>query len=303
MRKLYYSIAAVLICGLATAQSDQSLQTSQLSNLEKQEKLNGVINQNNTSNHVNRGGGCDSLTNELTGGNSFHGNMFDVISLNTVTIETFSVTVDPGAWNIAIYYRTGTYVGSTTSSAGWIFLDSAVVNGAGEGNPVEVPVSIGLTMPASSTFAFYVTATSPGSTFYYTDGTAVGTLHSSDANLQIYEGHGGEYPFNLNNSPRVFNGSLHYCIGGVDVNELEVGSKLSIYPNPSSNNLSLDLTSFSGTQIPLTIYNSTGAIVFNETVSAGGIKIINTSSLQQGIYFLNAIINGEKTSTQFVVER
>jgi Secretion system C-terminal sorting domain len=302
MKKLYISMAAVLFCGLATAQSDQSLETIQLTPLEKQAKLSSVTSQTLSTQSVNRGG-CDTLTTELAAGNSYDGNMFDVTAINTVTLETFSVTVGTGNWNIAIYYRTGSYVGFNLSSAGWTFLDSAVVSGAGASIPVQVPVNVALTLTAGNTYAFYVTSTAPASTFSYTNGTAVGTLHASNSDLQFYEGHGGQYPFNLNNSPRVFNGLIHYCPGGVDVAELGSGSAFSVYPNPASQNLSIDLSSYTGTQIPVAIYNSLGEIVYTQTVTAAGVNNVDISSLSQGIYVVDALINNKKATTRFVVER
>ncbi|HYG50136.1 MAG TPA: hypothetical protein VD905_04490, partial [Flavobacteriales bacterium] len=214
MKKIYLACAAALLSSFTFAQSDKERNQLTLTTQQKKEILAGVDPAKVMRSHSR--GSCDTLVTELTGGNSYNGNMFDMNALNLLTLETFSVTVD-GTVNIAIYYRNGTYVGSTTTSAGWIFLDSAVVTGAGLGVPVQVPVSLGLTLTPSTTYGFYVSATDPAATFHYTDGTAVGTLHASDANLQFFEGHGGEWPFNLNNQPRVFNGNVIYCLGGVGI--------------------------------------------------------------------------------------
>lgn len=301
MRKLYTSLTAILFCTVVSAQSDQSLQQNQLSTLEKQEKLSGITNQTPVQNRASRGG-CDTLTTELAAGNSYDGNMFDVKALTSVTLETFSVTVGTGNWNIAIYYRPGSYVGFNLSSAGWTFLDSAVVSGAGASIPVQIPVNVALPLTATNTYAFYVTSTQAGSTFSYTNGTAIGTLHTSNADLEFYEGHGGQYPFNLNNSPRVFNGLIHYC-AGVDVDEISTSQKFDVYPNPSSENISIDLGAYAGQEIALTIHNSIGEVVYSENTIASGIKTISVASFPQGVYMIDAVINNQLTTSRFVVAK
>ena len=48
----------------------------------------------------------------------------------------------------------------------------------------------------------------------YTNGTALGAVFSSDANIEILEGSGKGYPFGATFSPRVFNGIVNYTASG-----------------------------------------------------------------------------------------
>ena len=79
-----------------------------------------------------------------------------------------------------------------------------------QGTPTPVPIPIDVTIPAGETYAFYVTTTAVG--VYYTNGTAVGSVFASDANIEFLEGTGNPYPFGGVFSPRIFNGVIHYDV-------------------------------------------------------------------------------------------
>ena len=51
--------------------------------------------------------------------------MFDITALNTVTIDSFAANFNTGSGTAEIWYRAGTYVGFTTSNAGWTLAGSA----------------------------------------------------------------------------------------------------------------------------------------------------------------------------------
>ena len=244
----------------------------------------------------------NALNAPVAGGNNFDGNMFDVVVTNDVIVETFSVTVTATV-NIAIYTRVGTFVGNQISSAGWIFLDSAVVVGAGPGVPVEVPVNLSYTMLGGSTHAFYVTATASGAIFSYTDGTAVGTVLASNSDLSILEGDGGQWPFNLNNSPRTFNGSLIYCLPiATNVNDVLTQENVSVYPNPASDELKISLP-LNGVTTNISIYNVIGEAVFTENIIANGTTSqFDISNLKSGVYIVKIITDGSEYSTKLFVD-
>jgi len=163
------------------------------------------------------GDGCDdqcllecvtnSLTTTYAGGNGFSGNMFDITTINEVIINSFDVNLDSSASaTIEVYYRDGTYVGHTSSSAGWNLLGSTSVTSAGDGIPTVLGLTLGHTIPASTTQGFYVTSTT--SNMNYTDGSTP----TSNADMTLTFGYGGAYPFNLTNTPRIWNGTIHYDV-------------------------------------------------------------------------------------------
>lgn len=219
----------------------------------------------------------NSLSAPVAAGNSFNGNMFDITPSTDLTVQTFAVTVD-GTVNIAIFARSGTYVGNETSSLGWTFLDSAVVAGGGVGVPVIVPVNLNYNMLSGSTHAFYVTATDPAAVFHYTNGTAVGNTLASNADLTIKEGNGGGYPFNVTFSPRNFNGNVIYCLPGVTNCNSSLAAPVAagnsfngnMFDLTASSTLSIETFSVTadGT-INIAVFARPGTFVGNETSSLG----------------------------------
>ena len=157
------------------------------------------------------GGGPPSpITTTFIGGNGFDGNMFDIIAINTVTIDSFAANFNVGSGTAEIWYKPGTHVGFTGSNVGWTLAGTAAYTSTGNGAPgTSINVNVNVTIPAGQTYAFYVHGTG-GIT--YTNGAAVGNIFVADANLQVTEGFGGAY-FNLVNSPRVFNGRIMYSAG------------------------------------------------------------------------------------------
>jgi len=79
------------------------------------------------------------------------------------------------------------------------------------------------------------------------------------------------------------------------------GNKLMIYPNPSSGIVHLNLPdSWKGATVR--VFNTTGALVFNSTIAAGGLKTVNLEQLPAGIYdlrvgFQNQTLNSAITIT------
>ena len=86
---------------------------------------------------------------------------------------------------------------------------SAMVTGAGLNMPTPVPVTLSINIPAGQTYGFYVTTTTSG--MDYTNGTALGNVLVENADLQILEGTGKNYPFGTSTiTPREFNGTIYY---------------------------------------------------------------------------------------------
>jgi thiol-disulfide isomerase/thioredoxin len=72
--------------------------------------------------------------------------------------------------------------------------------------------------------------------------------------------------------------------------------QISIYPNPSHDNVNLYINSNKNSSLNLEIYNNLGKVVFSEvsTLSNGSNnKFIDLNELNPGLYYVNAIIDGE----------
>lgn len=146
-------------------------------------------------------------------GNNHRGNMFDIVATNSVIIESFDV-YPMGNTTVEVYYKTGTWNGFANSPASWTLIGSApVVAGPGL---VALPLPINIMIPAGQTYAFYVTSSMTSVSLNYSNGTSIGNVFSSDANISFLEGGGMEYPFTAGTGavyqPRVWNGSIHYAL-------------------------------------------------------------------------------------------
>ncbi|TSJ40091.1 T9SS type A sorting domain-containing protein [Fluviicola chungangensis] len=148
-----------------------------------------------------------------TAGNNHRGNMFDIVATNAVTILSFDASPMSNT-TIEIYYKVGTWNGFANTPSAWTYIGSAPVTYTGGFSPV--PVDVNITIPAGQTYAFYVTSNTSAVSLNYSNGTNVGNIYSSDANITFLEGGGLEYPFTQNTGavyqPRVWNGRIHYAL-------------------------------------------------------------------------------------------
>lgn len=306
MKKYYalFTFSGMIFFLSSFGQSDKQLSAQTFTSKQKQEILANVQERPKVVNKQFRLPiVCDSLTAMTAAGNNFHGTMFDVLVDSACTLETFSVSVDLGTWNIAIFYKTGTFVGSDTTASAWTFLDSAnvVSTTTSAGTLYKVPVSLNLPLTVG-TYAFYVTGTKPTITYNYTNGTSVGTVVSSDSYLTIFEGKGGGYPFDITYSPRVFNGRAYYCAvvpSGIEDNAI---SAFDVYPNPASGSVSIDLNAFNGKDVIVNVTNTLGQNLQSTAVVANGIHTLNIENYATGMYFVQIIMNGKTSTSKLTIK-
>ncbi|MGJ8665070.1 MAG: T9SS type A sorting domain-containing protein [Patiriisocius sp.] len=79
--------------------------------------------------------------------------------------------------------------------------------------------------------------------------------------------------------------------------EDNLSSSVAIFPNPTSNNLSINTNGFSISEI--SIYTSKGRLIASEIYNG---QTIDVSSLNSGIYFLELFSEGKKTVKKFIKE-
>ncbi|MCF8368843.1 MAG: PKD domain-containing protein [Bacteroidales bacterium] len=164
---------------------------------------------NSNTNITAIGTDAADLITTFTGTNGSNGNMFDIHAINTVTITGFEANLDAGTGDVHVYYKSGTYVGSETNASAWTFVGTASATSSGNGSPTPVPVSLSVTIPAGQVYGFYVHAENGNN---YSNGSAVGNVFSSDANIEFLEGCGKLNPVFTGSTfqPRVFNGVIKY---------------------------------------------------------------------------------------------
>ncbi|MCB9235977.1 MAG: T9SS type A sorting domain-containing protein [Bacteroidia bacterium] len=144
-----------------------------------------------------------SVTTTFANNNSCGGgNMFDVIALADVTIDSFDINISASA-TVDVYYKVGSYLGFETNSGAWTLLGSASVTSAGTGNPSRLVVPP-LNIPAGQTYGIYIATT----TIVYTTLSA-GTYYNTPE-LSVYCGTGLCGNFSGTNFPRGWNGTVYY---------------------------------------------------------------------------------------------
>jgi hypothetical protein len=146
-----------------------------------------------------------SLTTLLTGGNSCGGGAMVNITTNTLPVTLTNIDVvstSNGAYNVSVYYKTGTYVGFNENAAAWTLLGTFPANGPA-GTPVNVDIT-DLTIPAGTTYGIYVN--------YAATYTTLATTYTN-ANMTITSGIGLCSLFGGSNIGRTFNGTFYYTTG------------------------------------------------------------------------------------------
>ena len=91
------------------------------------------------------------------------------------------------------------------------------------------------------------------------------------------------------------------------LNENTFVNSVSVYPNPAVSAANVSFNLKNNANLDITVTDVTGKIVYSNTLSnvvAGNQKVtINTESLNNGIYMVNIISNGSKTTEKFVVKK
>lgn len=154
-------------------------------------------------------------TTTYAAGNGSSGNVFTVKALSSITVTSFdghTSTTSPGNWEV--WYRPNDYLltpGSHLSNVGWTQLGTATnVPQLGNGLVTPIPINFSLPIPAGQTYSFMVFNNGGVN---YTNGTTLGALFNANADLEVYQGHGGTAFSGMVNSPRVFNGRINYTSG------------------------------------------------------------------------------------------
>ncbi|QNJ98286.1 HYR domain-containing protein [Constantimarinum furrinae] len=161
-----------------------------------------------------------TLNTGFAGGNRSFGNFFDINALNDATVQSFDINSENGAGinlELEIYAKSGTWVGNETNAAAWTLLTTTTVTTNAVNTPTPLNLTLNYVMAAGETHAFYIRPTDPTGVggLEYTNGTGVGNVWASDANIEFLEG-GAKDSFTAGGlfQPRVFNGNIHYNAGG-----------------------------------------------------------------------------------------
>jgi N-acetylneuraminic acid mutarotase len=89
------------------------------------------------------------------------------------------------------------------------------------------------------------------------------------------------------------------------MNEIKNNIDLNIFPNPSSNKVTINFSSSVKDKLQLKITNSLGEIIYSESKKDFSGEYVNTFDLSQqpkGVYFLEAIIGEERRTRKIILQ-
>ena len=141
-----------------------------------------------------------------------HGVMFDVYAEHKLRIDSFDVFSAYNQTNstVKLYTRAGRYSGFEVSSEGWELVQDDYVDFLGQDLPTTILVDV--TIPAASFQSFFIW--SENVQIMYDSGTLEGSLHSSNAYVEFYEGVGivSKFSGDLDDvkSPRILKGMIGF---------------------------------------------------------------------------------------------
>ena len=105
------------------------------------------------------------------------------------------------------------------------------------------------------------------------------------------------YTTNTGSSGSVAQGVQHaYEIFSIGIKETELNIMLTAYPNPTEDNLTLQISDFNNENIAYQIYDLQGTMLNSGPVTGHQIQI-NTSSLPSATYYIN-LVNKENDKIQ-----
>lgn len=228
---------------------------------------------------------CNMTSTLFAGGNGNDGNMFDITATTDVTINGFYGNIG-GTGYVKIYYRNGTYLGNESNPGAWTLIDSAMMTGT-NGVPTLIPIPVNIAIPSGQTMAFYITGTGTGAAVDYTDGTTEGAEYTNDGLISINEGKGVQYPFGTTYAPRIWNGTVDYCMGITAVPQHDIAATtVNVFPNPFNTTTTFLIeTQEPVNDMQLSVYDGSGRLVRQVTNINTNTVTIDREGLSGGMYF------------------
>lgn len=227
---------------------------------------------------------CNELPTTYAMGNSNTGVIFDAVARQNLTISGYKAAVS-GSGKTYLYTKPGSYLGAEQNPGLWTLRDSVQVTNAIETVPTELAFDP-VTIATGDTMAFYLTFVPGSGSFHYTDGVEEGARVAYDGLLEIKAGLGMGELFTEGFTPRIFNGTLTYCMNNTTgINELTNAPGVKIYPNPFSSTATLEIENPEQyNALAVTLYDQAGRHVKQWDDLVSSTVAIDRKNLQSGLY-------------------
>jgi hypothetical protein len=186
---------------------------------------------------------CDSLFSQCIGTFSRNGYYFDLEAVNQVNVTHFTfMAQNPGARDITVYYRQGTYLGSEGNASAWTLLGTHAAITPNTGSVCPLPtnfinVSASICIPQGQRYGFYIVMSTGTGTIESHSNLTEGSIGAQDANLILYTGKGqqgtGDFAGTLT-AGLTYQGAVQYecgCSTGIRGDD---DISVAIFPEPGS---------------------------------------------------------------------
>jgi hypothetical protein len=175
-------------------------------------------------------------------------------------------------------------------------------NGCKNVDSVSLQVLSNPSLPTVSVFSSNSLTCSPaynGYLWYYN-----GTSLPAETQQNLHITNNGSYYVRVFNSFGCSSVSMPLVISNVGIAESEDNSYLLVYPNPVSQNLTLDISLQNQSVLSIKMINMNGQIVYSEEVNKVGSyrKTINVDQYPAGVYFIEAVTNNGVARQRIIKE-
>ena len=89
---------------------------------------------------------------------------------------------------------------------------------------------------------------------------------------------------------------------GVGIEDIASDANFNIYPNPTDNSATIDLTAFNGEEVSIELYDALGRQTRNVNSIKTNLYTLTRDNLPSGIYFMNVLVDGKKFRKKIVFE-
>jgi lysophospholipase L1-like esterase len=153
----------------------------------------------------------ESLATSTTTTTNWNGVMFDIVALDTITLDSLSTKLNTlGAQTVRAYSRAGSHVGYEMTAGAWTLWGNAptTVNTVGAFYSLDYPDKI---LYPNDTLGVYLHLQNSGANLSYL--ASGSTLVYSNNKLKVLSGSGVTYTFGATYSPRSWSGEVFYHHG------------------------------------------------------------------------------------------
>jgi hypothetical protein len=229
-------------------------------------------------------------------------NLFEMLGLETSTVSlSFSNPAIIASWPIAYgYSNTDPVAGNVSTGFGnGTFTGTITTNALGTGT-LQLPNAMTYTNCLMLKTRLFVNATlSLGSATLIM--TTYQYYHSSQKFPIVTITYTDLQSIALNNSDAVVTLNNNIFAG---INELTLDNSYSVYPNPATDMVNIDLTNETHSNVSVVVMNNLGQIVksfdFGNSIAIN--HQLNTSDLPKGMYHITTSIGGKSATKKLIIQ-